>query len=79
MNADRPDLPDPVDGKGRLMRTDDIRYHQARAAHEFDAGCSASCANAARAHLELSALHTERARELGAANANAGTDTRLRA
>jgi hypothetical protein len=45
---------------------DDIQYHQARAARELDAGRSASCANAARAHLTLSELHMERARVLGA-------------
>ncbi len=31
-------------------------------------GLSTSCLNAARAHLQLSSLHTKRARELGAAD-----------
>lgn len=49
------------------MKADDIRYHQARAARELDMGLSTNCLNAARAHLKLSSLHQERARELGAA------------
>ena len=59
---------------GRIVKSDDIQYHQARAARELDAGQTASCANAARAHLTLSALHTERARVLGAIEATPTQD-----
>ena len=60
-----PDLPS-VGVTGGIVDSDDIRYHQARAARELDMGLSTSCLNAARAHLQLSSLHTQRARELGA-------------
>jgi hypothetical protein len=59
---------------GRIVRADDIQYHQARAARELDAGRLASCANAARAHVTLSELHMERARVLGAIAAKPVTD-----
>jgi len=45
---------------------EEIQYHQSRAARELDLGLSASNLNAARAHLKLSSLHMQRARELGA-------------
>jgi hypothetical protein len=47
------------------VKSDDIQYHQTRAARELDMGLSTSCLNAARAHLQLSSLHMRRARELG--------------
>jgi len=56
-----------VGSEGRIVKADDIRYHQARAARELDMGLSTNCLNAARAHLKLSSLHQQRARELGAA------------
>jgi len=56
------------------VQRDDIRYHEARAARELDAGRSASCATAAQAHLTLSALHMERARLLGALEAKPVSD-----
>ena len=59
---------------GRIVKMDDIQYHRTRAARELDAGNSASCANAARAHLTLSALHMERARVLGAIETKSGQD-----
>ena len=68
MNASGCDSPDPpaVGVTGEIVKLDDIQYHQARAARELDMGLSTSCLNAARAHLQLSSLHMQRARELGA-------------
>jgi hypothetical protein len=54
---------------GRIVKPNDIQYHQARAARELDMGLSTDCMNAARAHLQLSSLHLQRARELGAVEA----------
>ena len=62
------------DGTGRIVRMNEIQYHQARAERELDAGRAASCANAARAHLTLSELHMERARVLGAIAAKPALD-----
>jgi hypothetical protein len=42
-------------------------YHRERALKELNAGLAARCNFAARAHLGLSSLHMQRARELGAA------------
>ncbi|WP_166042471.1 hypothetical protein [Sphingosinicella sp. YJ22] len=56
------------------MKPDHVRYHEARAARELEAGSTASCATAARAHLKLSALHLERARLLGALEAKPVAD-----
>ena len=44
---------------------DQIRYHSTRAMRELDQGLSADSPAAARAHLELSSLHLQRARALG--------------
>jgi|GraSoiStandDraft_59_1057299.scaffolds.fasta_scaffold163920_2 hypothetical protein len=41
-------------------------YHRERALRELNAGLGASCSPSARAHLRLSTLHMQRARELGA-------------
>jgi hypothetical protein len=52
------------------VRSDEIEYHQTRAARELDMGLSTNCLNAARAHLQLSTLHFRRARELRATREN---------
>ena len=44
----------------------DATYHRERALKELSAGLVAGCSSAARAHLQLSTLHMQRARELGA-------------
>ena len=41
-------------------------YHRERALKELDAGLAAGSGSAARAHLQLSSLHMQQARELGA-------------
>ena len=47
------------------MRDEDqIQYHTQRAMRELDQGLLASCAEAARAHLQLSSLHLSRLRSL---------------
>ncbi|WP_324749144.1 hypothetical protein SH591_10890 [Sphingomonas sp. LY54] len=43
---------------------DDIEYHSKRAISELDRGLISQSMEAARAHLQLSSLHFERAREL---------------
>jgi hypothetical protein len=43
---------------------DDIDYHSKRAVSELDRGLISQSMEAARAHLRLSSLHFERAREL---------------
>ncbi len=47
-----------------------IEYHQERAARELSLGLTASSVQAARAHLQLSSMHREQLRALGA---DAGT------
>ncbi len=64
----------PGGKQGRIVKPDHVRYHEARAARELEAGSTASCATAARAHLKLSALHLERARLLGALEAKPVAD-----
>ncbi|MFC7536575.1 hypothetical protein ACFQPG_04255 [Sphingomonas sp. GCM10030256] len=46
------------------MLYDDILYHQTRASRELDLGLSTDNLAAARAHLKLATLHSERAKEL---------------
>jgi hypothetical protein len=46
------------------MGPDDIKYHGDRALTELDLAGRAASYAAARAHLELSALHLDRMREL---------------
>jgi hypothetical protein len=41
-----------------------IQYHEGRAARELSLGLSASCAAAAKAHLQLSSMHREQVRLL---------------
>ena len=43
---------------------DQIEYHRARAGHELNLGLTSACMAAARSHLKLSWLHTERLRAL---------------
>jgi hypothetical protein len=43
-----------------------IQYHQDRAARELSLGLTANCIAAARAHLQLSSMHREKVRALGA-------------
>ena len=45
-------------------RDDEIAYHAARAAEEIDRGLTAGCPEAARAHLRLSTLHSDKIREM---------------
>jgi hypothetical protein len=47
-----------------MHQHDDIHYHQKRAAAELNLGLAASAVPVARAHLRLSSLHFEKAREL---------------
>jgi hypothetical protein len=46
------------------MVQDDTEYHFARAQNELNLGLGARGGAAARAHLQLSTLHMQRAREL---------------
>lgn len=46
------------------MMMSDIQYHRQRASHELNLGLASSHLSAARAHLGLSTLHHQRAREL---------------
>ena len=46
------------------MKQDQIDYHSKRAMKELDLGLMAVSIPAARAHLKLSSLHLQRAREL---------------
>jgi hypothetical protein len=48
-----------------MSKDDQIQHHAQRATREMDQGLSAKSAAAARAHLELSSLHLQRARALG--------------
>lgn len=48
-------------------RQNDIDYHSERAMWELDRGLISQSIRAARAHLELSSLHFERARALSGA------------
>ena len=43
-----------------------IEYHEDRAARELALGLTAKCIAAARAHLQLSSMHREQVRSLGA-------------
>ena len=43
-----------------------IKYHEDRAARELSLGLTAQCIAAARAHLQLSSMHREQVRALGA-------------
>lgn len=47
-----------------MTRDDEIDVHADRALEEIDRACEAASAAAARAHLSLSELHFDRAREL---------------
>lgn len=53
-------------GQSKIM-TDhtDLSYHRQRAAEELNLGLSSSSLQVARAHLRLSSLHFEKAREIG--------------
>jgi hypothetical protein len=44
---------------------DELSYHRQRAADELNLGLSSDSMPVARAHLRLSSLHFERAREIG--------------
>ena len=45
--------------------TDQIEYHEQRAARELSLGLTAQSVAAARAHLQLSSMHREQMRALG--------------
>lgn len=47
-----------------MNREEQIAYHSQRAMSERDLGLSAGSVPAAKAHLQLSSLHLQRAREL---------------
>lgn len=47
-----------------MRRADDLSYHTHRATHELALGLSAATGTASRAHMKLSSLHMERARQL---------------
>ena len=47
-----------------MHQHDDVNYHRQRAADELNLGLTASATPVARAHLRLSSLHFEKAREL---------------
>jgi succinate dehydrogenase flavin-adding protein (antitoxin of CptAB toxin-antitoxin module) len=47
-----------------MSEQDKISYHSQRAMRELDLGLTAGCIPAARAHMQLSALHMEKVREL---------------
>ena len=44
--------------------TDQLEYHERRAARELSLGLAAQCIPAARAHLQLSSMHRERMRAI---------------
>jgi len=46
------------------MSDDDLHYHRQRASTELNLGLSSTSLAGARAHLRLSSLHFERARQL---------------
>jgi len=48
-----------------MSKDDQIQYHTERAMRELDQGLTAGSEAAARAHLQLSSLHMQRARALG--------------
>ena len=45
---------------------ENIQYHEERAARELSLGLTAKSVQAARAHLQLSSMHREKLRALGA-------------
>ena len=47
-----------------MSNEDQIAYHSKRAMKELDLGLMAGSIPAARAHMQLSSLHLQRAREL---------------
>ena len=47
-----------------MSNEDQIAYHSKRAMKELDLGLMARSIPAARAHMQLSSLHLQRAREL---------------
>ena len=50
-----------------MKNADQLSYHQQRAAAELNLGLSSESIPVARAHLRLSSLHFEKAREIGGA------------
>ena len=49
-----------------MQRLDALSYHSRRATRELDLGLAAASMAAARAHLQLAAMHMQRLRELTA-------------
>jgi hypothetical protein len=50
-----------------MKNADELSYHQQRAAAELNLGLSSGSIPVARAHLRLSSLHFQKAREIGGA------------